>query len=858
MSQTSEDQNVPATPPTSEEVIGKVNESITALQTAQQTVVEGAKLLGDHVNDVNAHGAGVQANIEAAMPQPVWEGTSLKFQRADGTMVAEATDLKGEPGQDGMDGVPGPAGPRPEHRWDGTSLKIQNADGSWPEAGVELKGEPGELANLSDAVDSDSSITAASSKAVKTAYDKAVAADQKSDVAQTSAGEAKNAAQTALTKAEQALAGGGGSGGGGVVMAAPTISGPEYLAVGRDNTFRLSAVPGLDNTVISSFSVSLTGQANQTVTASGNAADVTFAIPADTSLGTPMTLTAVAVDSLNNRSLPATLAIETSESYVPAPVFVSPAPGRVIDPVNITWELAPFAVSDGADADTHMASRYRIVNEEGAVVYDSGERTASGELTTWTAAAPDVQGGAYRLQTAFKGQALGWSAWGEVSVTISGVKAPRLISPGAGSEISHYYVTFGTSAFTLGSSIATDTHVASQYRIISQDGQTVLYDSGECADLVLHVIIPQLKVELGGTYLFDARHKGKKLGWSDWSAPVSVRIARLEQFTNEVAFTDAGAANFVVPDDITQLRVLVVGGGSGGGGYATQTGGVGGKGGGIASALINVTPGSVIPLSVGRVGMTGAGTTSTTTQQSNGAAGGDSTFGDWITAKGGTNTAHGSCATSLGKSDELICSLSQTLCASYRSYNSFRDMSLNQSSYDTSFGTGHTGGKGSDGSRDGSTGSAGTNGGTGSISGGYGVGGNGGAGGNGGNGGGKGGSGGNGGAGGNGNSGTAICGNGGTGGNGGSGGASLAFGGSGGNGGNGGSGGTYGGCGGNGGNGGNSYSTSGSTGGGGGAGGTAGYGGNGGNGGNGGRSYSGYKNGVSGASGGPGCVVVFF
>lgn len=224
MSQTTEDQTTTTTPPTSEEVIGKVNESIAALQTAQQTVVEGANLLGEHVNDPSAHGAGVLENIRGEMPQPAWDGTSLKFQKADGTEIVAPVNLKGEPG------TPGPAGPRPEHQWEGTRLKIQNADGTWPESGINLKGEPGEAANLSDAVDNDISSTAASSRAVKITHDKALAAQNTADTAkatadnamstaitvQATANAAKTSAESALAKAEEALeaAGGEGSSGG--------------------------------------------------------------------------------------------------------------------------------------------------------------------------------------------------------------------------------------------------------------------------------------------------------------------------------------------------------------------------------------------------------------------------------------------------------------------------------------------------------------------------------------------------------------------------------------------------------------------------------------------------------------------
>lgn len=201
MSQTTEAQT---TPPTSEEVIGKVNESITALQEAQQTVVKGAQLLAEHVNDPTAHGAAIPEVVEQQLPTPVMEGTSLKWEKKDGTIVAGPVDLKGAPGPDGADGE---TGPRPDHRWEGTKLLVQNSDGSWPAEGVDLKGDKGDtgqVEGLSDAVDSDSSDTPASSKAVKTAYDKAVSAQETADAANSKAQAAQSAAETANNAAAAA------------------------------------------------------------------------------------------------------------------------------------------------------------------------------------------------------------------------------------------------------------------------------------------------------------------------------------------------------------------------------------------------------------------------------------------------------------------------------------------------------------------------------------------------------------------------------------------------------------------------------------------------------------------------------
>ena len=74
----------------------------------------------------------------------------------------------GAPGEDGVDGAQGERGPSPAYRWDGTFLSIQNPDGTWPDQGIDLQGP---AVPLSNSVTSTSETDAASSKAVKIAYD---------------------------------------------------------------------------------------------------------------------------------------------------------------------------------------------------------------------------------------------------------------------------------------------------------------------------------------------------------------------------------------------------------------------------------------------------------------------------------------------------------------------------------------------------------------------------------------------------------------------------------------------------------------------------------------------------------------
>ncbi|NTA36841.1 glycine-rich domain-containing protein [Agrobacterium salinitolerans] len=103
--------------------------------------------------------------------------------------------------------------------------------------------------------------------------------------------------------------------------------------------------------------------------------------------------------------------------------------------------------------------------------------------------------------------------------------------------------------------------------------------------------------------------------------------------TNVATFSTPGTTNWTVPDGVFKARVRVWGGGGGGGGGAPSAGlsyaGTGGGGGGYAEAVVSVTPGTVIPVTVGAGGTAGP-------TQSAGGTGGTSSFGAVLSATGGT------------------------------------------------------------------------------------------------------------------------------------------------------------------------------------------------------------------------------
>jgi hypothetical protein len=103
--------------------------------------------------------------------------------------------------------------------------------------------------------------------------------------------------------------------------------------------------------------------------------------------------------------------------------------------------------------------------------------------------------------------------------------------------------------------------------------------------------------------------------------------------------------NFTVPAAVYMVRVRGVAGGGGGGGTSGAGGGGGGGGGGGAfDALISVTPGQVIAITIGSGG---AGGGAASGAAGNGAAGGSTSFGTLYTANGGGG---GAAATASGNS----------------------------------------------------------------------------------------------------------------------------------------------------------------------------------------------------------------
>ena len=212
------------------------------------------------------------------------------------------------------------------------------------------------------------------------------------------------------------------------VMSTPTITGSNTVAIGTSATYNLSAIPALNNTTISSFTVNITGQAEQIITASNNSGSVSFTVPSNTVEGTQFTIIVVATDSLGNKSAEGSKVITTIAAFVNKPSVLVPASGsEVFFKGGITVTTSAFSTTGATD--THATTSYKITSDA------SGNNVVAQALNSTdkiTHTFPSnllssiVDGNTYYIFVKHNGTTLGESEWSNsVSFTAkSGVLSP--------------------------------------------------------------------------------------------------------------------------------------------------------------------------------------------------------------------------------------------------------------------------------------------------------------------------------------------------------------------------------------------------------------------------------------------------
>lgn len=297
--------------------------------------------------------------------------------------------------------------------------------------------------------------------------------------------------------------------------------------------------------------------------------------------------------------------------YVAPPVISSPSADATRTSLLPTIVTADFeAVGTN---DTHTASQYQIATDStfGEIVYDSGTVAdlISHQITTALA-----RENRHYLRVRHQGTALGWSDWSVVRgfTTTNSADQPSITAPADGTKDVAFNDGLTVTASSFSFPGGGEAHVASDWEVRdTQSGDIIASRTDDGANLTRWVV-PGISLSALTDYEVRVRYKGATTGYSPWSSWSSFATSIP---TGEAIFTSVGTTDWVVPAGVNSVCAVAIGAG----------GGNQGGGGGLAwKNDIPVTPGDVIPMTVGN------GSTE---------AGGSSSFASLFSATGGTRGA---------------------------------------------------------------------------------------------------------------------------------------------------------------------------------------------------------------------------
>lgn len=325
-----------------------------------------------------------------------------------------------------------------------------------------------------------------------------------------------------------------------------------------------------------------------------------------------------------------TYALAVGEQTIATPELTYPGQGDTGVSLQPTLQLTPFKTYPSG-ADTQLDADYQIATdpEFTDIVWESLDDTANLTAITVDTALPiyTVLYGRGRQH----GTALGTTEWTPtVTFTTTNTAAqPVITSPAAGATDVAFSdgLTITASAFNFPG--GGDDHTASDWELRNATTQEMIASTtNDGANLTTWTVdgnsIPAL-VELE----VRNRYKGRNTGytpWAEWSG------FSTGEPMGEAIFTAPGSHNWTVPEGVSQVCAVAIGGGGGGGGIFTPSVtsvGSGGGGGGLCyTNNVSVTPGDEVAVIVGKGGR---GEEASASPE----AGGTSSFFALISAYGG-------------------------------------------------------------------------------------------------------------------------------------------------------------------------------------------------------------------------------
>src|SRR5574344_1733869 len=199
-----------------------------------------------------------------------------------------------------------------------------------------------------------------------------------------------------------------------IVVPNPTITGSSNIVIGQSNTYTLNGTSGLSNANIAYFKASITGQSEQTITATSGSGTVTFTVPSDVIEGTSLTISVVAYDSLGNKSNVASKTVTTITAYTQTPTIVSPSANSTVNGKSVICNIT-YNGTYPTGLGTHESTDWILETSTGTVVASSLNDTTN--KTSYTFTTNFSADTSCKLKVRVKNSVTGYSAYTEVTFT---------------------------------------------------------------------------------------------------------------------------------------------------------------------------------------------------------------------------------------------------------------------------------------------------------------------------------------------------------------------------------------------------------------------------------------------------------
>ncbi|MEC9305271.1 MAG: phage tail protein, partial [Pseudomonadota bacterium] len=281
-----------------------------------------------------------------------------------------------------------------------------------------------------------------------------------------------------------------------------SLNGPTLVYPGQSNTYTLS-----DYDAFAVYTLTTT-----VGTVSRNGATITLTVPRE---ATDETLDL----SVTRDNVRAAFRIAVGDAAIATPEITYPA--NAATGVDFEPDLSATSfLAYPEEYDSHVSSQWQVATDSGFtnIVFDSGDDTDNLNAINLGAHGVRLDSATrYYVRARFKGETL-TSQWSDASyfnTALIYVRQPRIITPPDGETGIVEQPTFQSDAFSVYG--ATDTHAATDWRLMDASGNTV-WESLNDSENLTSITPPKGVLQEGQTeYQVMVRYHGAEYGSSVWS-----------------------------------------------------------------------------------------------------------------------------------------------------------------------------------------------------------------------------------------------------------------------------------------------------------------------------------------------------